>query len=349
MLISADSGSSLGSGLTVLIVFLGLLLSAFFSGSETGYMSVSRVRLRRLGRDDSPAGRRLLAQLRRIEDPILTCLIGTNLSNVILSAALTVSLTEHFGRQGEWLALLGAGFLVITFGEILPKVLYREYSEPLTLASVPAFSLSMVVLAPVRWIMKGYTALLRLALPGMDDGGPGELDRRGLSVLLLSHSVPSRDDQRFTQALNKYLDLASQKLGGVMRPFDQVVTITTTTTVQECLEIARRSGYSRLPMFDPETGLSRGYILVRDLLFLSPEEHPAPVPSRLWRTLLLVDQRMTPYGLFEEMRSRERQLAVVIDSTGNPRGMITLEDLIEAVFGSLRDEFDIHETVAEYS
>ena len=142
-----------------------------------------------------------------------------------------------------------------------------------------------------------------------------------------------------------YLALASQRLGGVMRPFERVVTITTETTVAECLDIAGRSGYSRLPLLPVDGEHLQGYVLVRDLLFLSPDKHSAPVPRRLWRRLLLVDQRMSPYGLFEEMRSRERQLAIVVDPQGNPRGMITLEDLIEAVFGSLRDEFDIHERV----
>ena len=95
---------------------------------------------------------------------------------------------------------------------------------------------------------------------------------------------------------------------------------------------------------DPDDGLLKGYVLVRDLLFLSRDLHPAPVPRNLRRRLLLVDQRMSPYGLFEEMRSQQRQLAVVVDPVGNPVGMITLEDLIEAVFGSLRDEFDLDDT-----
>ncbi|MBU8870797.1 MAG: DUF21 domain-containing protein [Gemmatimonadales bacterium] len=346
MLIPDGSGDPMDLGFAGVVILMGLFLSGFFSGSETGYMSVSRVRLRRLGRDDSPSGKRLLEQLRRIEDPILTCLIGTNLSNVVLSAVVTLVLTERYGRNGEALAVVFAGVLVIIFGEILPKVLYREYPEQLTLASVPFLSLAMFVLAPVRWILKGYTSLLRLALPGVDDGGQGELDRRSLAALLLSHSIPSREERRFTHAVNKYLDLASRRLGGVMRPFAEVVTITTETTVAECLEIAGRSGFSRLPLLDAGRGRLQGYVLVRDLIFLSREEYPSSVPRRLWRRLLLVDQRMSPYGLFEEMRSRERQLAVVVDPEGNPRGMITLEDLIEAVFGSLRDEFDFHETVS---
>jgi magnesium and cobalt exporter, CNNM family len=345
MLISTG-GSVPGLGLAGLIVALGLFLSAFFSGAETGYMSVSRVRLRRRGRDDTPAGRRLLKQLRRIEEPILACLIGTNLSNVLLSAVATMVLTERYGQNGEWMAMILVGTLVIFFGEILPKVLFREFSEPLTLGASPAIGLAMFVLAPVRWILNGYTALLRRALPGKGESGSGGLDRRSLAALLLSNSVPSGEDRRFRHALNKYLDLASEKLAGVMRPFESVETIATNTTVAECLRIARQSGYSRLPLTDPDDGRLQGYVLVRDLLFLSPDQHPEPVPRNLRRRLLLVDRRMSPYGLFEEMRSQQRQLAVVVDPSGNPVGMITLEDLIEAVFGSLRDEFDSDDAAA---
>lgn len=337
-------GSGTGSTTAITLVIVSLFLSAFFSGSETGYMSVSRVRLRSRRKDETPVGRRLLRQLRRIEDPILTCLIGTNLSNVVLSALVTMLLTERYGERGEWMSVLVAGTAVILFGEILPKVLFREYAEGLTLISTPVVAVAMFALAPVRWVLNRYTDLLRRTLPDSGAETGGGLDRRSLAALLLSNSLPTGQDRRFTLAMNKYLDLASRRLGGVMRPFESIRTIESGTTVGECLAIARESGYSRLPILAADAGRLEGYVLVRDLLFLSREKHGEPVPRHLWRRLLLVDGRMSPYGLFEEMRNQERQLAVVVDPQGNPEGLITLEDLIEAVFGSLRDEFDFHET-----
>ena len=238
-------------GWALILVLFGLGLSAFFSGSETGYMSVSKVRLRHQGRDTTARGRRLLKHLRRIEDPILTCLIGTNLFNVILTAIMTMVLTDRYGQKGEWLSVILAATLVIIFGEILPKIMYREFPESLTLASVSTISVFMVAMAPVRWVLNGYTKLLHRVLPGGETSEHRGLDRRSLAALLLGNSVPSREDQRFTNALDKYLDLASRRLGGVMRPFRDVETITSQTTVQECLAMARRSGFSRLPMLEP--------------------------------------------------------------------------------------------------
>jgi len=198
-----DGGGLFGLG-PLWMVGLGvfsLLMSAFFSGSETGYMSVSRVRLRNRPASDSTAVRRLRSQLRRIEDPILTCLIGTNLFNVFFTALVTAELSVRFGAQGKWLALVVVSILVILFGEILPKVLYREYPEQLTLASAPAISGAMGLLSPVRWLLRGYTSLWSRILPATDSGRE-DLNRRSLAALLLTNSAPNENDQRFAEAVH---------------------------------------------------------------------------------------------------------------------------------------------------
>ena len=327
---------------TVGVLGLGvfsLFMSGFFSGCETGYMSVSRVRLRSLPDAERPLVRRLQLQLRRIEDPILTCLIGTNLFNVFFTAMVTAVLAERFGARGQWLAMGLVSVLVILFGEILPKVLYREFPEKMTLASAPAISVAMGILSPVRWLLRGYTALLRHFLPttGSDRD---DLNRKSLAALLLTNTVPSDNDQRFAQALDRFLELAGHPLSGNMRPLDSLVTVGPEVTVAECLATASRSGFSRLPVTREDGRDLQGYVLVRDLLFLPRQDHDLVLPRKFIRSFLLVDERMSPYELFEELRSQGRQLAVVVDGSGNPRGMITLEDLIEPVVGSIQDEFD---------
>jgi CBS domain containing-hemolysin-like protein len=134
--------------------------------------------------------------------------------------------------------------------------------------------------------------------------------------------------------------LAGHPLTEIMRPLDHVVGVGPDTTVAECLQVAARSGFSRLPITREDGRRVQAYLLVRDLLFLPREDHDCRVPRKLWRTFLLVDERMSPYELFEEMRGQRRQVAFVVDANGNPRGLVTLEDLIEKVMGSIRDEFD---------
>jgi putative hemolysin len=327
----------------VLVLVVGLLLSAFFSGSETGFMSVSRVRLRRSGQSESGQGRTLQELLRNIEDPILTCLIGTNLFNVMISAVLTVIMTSLLGDYGEWAAVAVGATLVITFGEIVPKVLYLEFPETLTGRSVRGIRFAMMVLWPVRMLLLFYTRFLRF-LQGQGSSGQESLDRRSLAALLLTNSPLNPDDRRFAMLMDRYLELEGITLGPIMRRLDKLETVGPEATVGECLAVAARHGFSRLPLTREDGHQLQAYVLVRDLLFLPREQHDQLIPRNLWRSFLLVDVRMSPYELFEELRHRNAQLAVVTDPRGNLLGMITLEDLIETVIGSIHDEFDEHLT-----
>lgn len=330
------SGTVLGWDLTIAVALVALAGSAFFSGCETGYMSVSRARLHRTGAMASPRGRRLAGQLAHIEDSILTCLIGTNLFNVLGSAVVTVALTARYGPRGEWLALLIVATFVIVGGEVLPKVIYREYPERMMLASVPLATGARTVLAPVRWLLRGYTVLLGKVLPPPRADSEG--DRRSLAALLLSNAVPAADDRRFAELLDRFVRLAGRSVAGLARPLDAVVAVPAYAPVSECLAVTARSGHSRLPVRDGD--VVTAYVLARDLVLLPEAERERILPRRLWRPLLMVDGRLSPYAMFEEMRGQGRQIALVCDPNGNPEGLITLEDLIEAVVGAIADEFD---------
>lgn len=331
----AGSGGWQGA---LLVGAVCVLLSAFFAGIETGLMSVSRVRLRRSPAAGTPNGRRLRRLLRDLEDPVLTCLVGNNLVNVVFSAVMTIVLTARFGDAGQGLAVAVVSVFVLIFGEILPKVVFREYPERLTLAVLPAFRVVMVVLWPLRWLLRAYRRLWQRLLPA--DGGGGRLDRGALAALMLAHAEPSSQEKGFGEILDRFLQLAHRPLTALMRPLGAVIAVGPDATVAECLAVAASSGLSRLPVTREDGSVLQAYVTARDLLFLPPEAAGEVVPRRLWRPFVLVDARMTPYEVFEELRGQGDQLAAVCDPAGNPLGLITLEDLVETVMGSIHDEFD---------
>ncbi len=331
---SGDNGLLLGLGLVACLVG-----SAYFSGTETGLMSISRVRLRRSRAADSPRGRRLRRLLRDLEEPVMTCLVGNNLVNVAFSALVTMVLTARFGDSGQGLAVAVVSIVTMVVGEILPKTLYREYPERLSLATLPVFSVVMVVLWPARLVLRAYRRLLQRLLPA-PAGSRRRLDRGSLAALMLAHTPPSNTERGFGEILERFLQLAHRPLTALMRPLDAIVSLGPEATVAECLAVATRSGLSRLPVTREDGCALQAYVTVRDLLFLPPEGAAEPVPRRLWRPLVLVDARMTPYEVFEELRGQGNQMAAVCDPAGNPQGLITLEDLIETVMGSIHDEFD---------
>lgn len=326
-------------GFVTLVSLACLVASAFFSGTETGLMSVSRVRLRRSAAGETPVGRRLRRLLHDLEEPVMTCLVGNNLVNVVFSALMTVVLTERFGEAGQGLAVAVVSVLVLICSDILPKVIYREYPERLTLASMPVFTVVMAVLWPVRWVLRGYRRLWQRLLPS-PDGHRRRLDRKSLAALMLAHTPLSNQERGFGEILDRFLQLAHRPLTALMRPLEAVVAVGPESTVAECLAVAARSGLSRLPVTREDGCVLQAYVTARELLFLPPESAAMTVPRRLFRPFVLVDARMTPYEVFEELRGQANQMAAVCDPAGNPLGLITLEDLIETVLGSIHDEFD---------
>ncbi len=319
------------------VLVVCLMASAFYSGAETGLMSVSRIRLRRLHRGGDGRIKRLGAMLSRIEDPILTCLIGNNLFNVLGSAVVAAVMVARFGPRGDILAAAVVAPLVIVFGEILPKMMFREFPEGMTLAVARPLRWSMILFAPLRWVMLAYSTLLDRLLPGDRPMAKGVLDRKRLVSLLRTHAAAGRD-RTFTEHLERSLDLATLSLTGIMTPASRVVSLAIDATPEQCREMAAASGFSRLPVRDRGERLI-GWVLVRDLLL---NELPAgrPAPPALLRDCALVDQDMSPWALLDELRWQQQQMAIVVDGEGEPRGLVTLEDLLEVLVGHIEDEHD---------
>ncbi len=338
------SGAAVTGDLALALLVLSLAGSAFFSGAETGLMSVSRVRLSLLAREGDRRVDRLLKLRRDLDDAILTCLVGTNLSNVTASAVATALLTALLGPRGEGVAVVAASLVLVIFGEILPKIVYREYAERMTLASLRPLLAFRVIIWPVRVGLRAYSQLLQ-RLSGPADGGRSGLDRTALAALLSSDD-PDPREQRFQLTMQRFLRLSNRRVAELMRPVGEVMSVAAGVTMDEALAVASRSGFSRLPVQGTDGDLA-GYLLVRDLLLAEGRVAGAdPVPVDLIRALLLVDAALSPYELFEELHSRDAQLAAVVDLTGRAVGIITLEDLIEKVTGAIADEFDRPEDAA---
>lgn len=313
-----------------------LLASAFFSGTETGLMSVSRIRLRSRPDAETAALNRLLL---RVEDPILTCLIGTNLTNVLGSALVTAALTVRFGARGDVIAAVLMSTLIILFGEILPKLLYREYPERLTLASTRPLRGAMFLLAPVRAVLLGYSRLLQRLLPGDAEAGDREANREATAALLRTQHGRA-GDRSFREMLARCLELGALDLGVLMTPAARMVSLPRGADLAACRTTAAVSGYSRLPVIDGDPRRPVGWVLARDLLFLDEDAPWRGIPATILRTCPWVRRDLSPWDLFEEMRWQQQQIAMVADEAGDLVGLVTLEDLLEVLVGSIEDEFD---------
>ncbi|MBT3317482.1 DUF21 domain-containing protein [bacterium] len=328
--------------LTVAIVAVACVLgSAFCSGIETGLMSTSRIRIYlREQEKRSKSLSRLKKMLLRIEDPILTSLIGTNLFNVIGTSVVTAYLTTLYGTKGDLAAATVMAIVIIIFGEIIPKVLYREFPESLTTQSVPTLRLLMILMVPLRWIMMQYSRWLDFVLPGESTGYGDDISREKMGHILSAYQ-PDNMDQQFKVIANRCLALSSTTIEPLTKQIDKAVCLKEDMTMKQCRAIAVLSGYSRLPVLNNAKRLT-GWVLSRDLLFQDKQAEDK-LPDDIIRKAVLVQRVMSPWDLFEELRWHKQQIAFVVNIHGDPTGLVTLEDLLEVVVGSIEDEFDIQQ------
>ena len=329
-----------------------LVLSAFFSGSETALTAASRSSLRaRADRGDRGAG----AALEITEDSerlIGALLLGNNVVNIFAASLATALLTRLFGDSGVALATLVMTSLVLIFSEVLPKT--YAITTPETVASRVARPVRLLtrVLAPVvalvRLLVRGLLWLFGVRTDPADQ--VFRIREEIAGALALGHSegsVHKEDRDRLLGAL----DLGSRTVEEVMRHRSQVEMIDAAADPDTILTAVLASPHTRLPLYLGERENVVGVIHAKDLL-RAVEKVVRGVDGNLAsvRELDVMQVAMKPYfvpettPLDEQMREflkRRTHFALVVDEYGDLRGLITLEDILEEIVGEITDEFDI--------
>ncbi|TCP61323.1 Mg2+/Co2+ transporter CorB [Rhodovulum bhavnagarense] len=329
-----------------------LLMSAFFSGSETALTAASRGKLRsRADKGDSGAE----TALRITEDNerlIGSVLLGNNMVNILAASLATALFTRLFGESGVALATLVMTLLVLIFAEVLPKT-YAITNAELAAARVsPAIRLVIMVFSPIVAAVRRLVRLI-LALFGVKT----DPDRNVLAVreeiagaLQLGHSegvVEKEDRDRILGAL----DLGERTVEEIMLHRSKIEMVDADASPETILSHSLESPHTRLPIFkdDPENIV--GVIHAKDLLRAMDKlmRGPDACPEKL-KEFRVLDVAMKPYfvpettTLDDQMREflrRHTHFALVVDEYGALRGLITLEDILEEIVGEITDEFDV--------
>jgi Mg2+/Co2+ transporter CorB len=323
-------------GALLLVLVLLLILSGFFSGSETSMMAVNRYRLKTMakaGHRGAKLAERLLARTDRLLSVIL---LGNNLVNSAAAALVTVIAFRMFGENelSLTLATLAVTFLILVFSEVTPKVIGASYPERIVpVVSYPLMLLSRVF-SPVIWFInlfvQGQLKLFRLKV-----AGEGEASRMGVEEMrtLLAESGHLLPASHRKMLLNLF-DLESLTVDDVMRPRGEIEAIDLDASPSEIVERLQTSHHSHLPVFRGELNEVLGIAHVRralirigeeafdETVFLEGLRMPYFVPSG---TSLL-----SQLGQFQESR---QSMALVVDEYGELLGLATVGDVLEEIVG----------------
>ncbi len=326
-----------------------LILSAFFSGSETALTAASRPLMHQLAKDGNPRAH-LINTLRHHKERLLgAILLGNNLVNILASALATSVLMTLFGEAGVVLATVGMTLLVLIFSEILPKTYAIRHANRAALAVVPTINVLVIVLLP---FVKTINVIVRLLLrlfgidPHASDGlHSSTAELRGAIELHASHA--QGEDKESGIMLRSVLDLADVQVGEIMTHRKGVSAINATDSVETIITQVLDSPYSRLPLWRDEPDNIVGVLHAKALLREVRERANDPeklsnidilsVAAKPWfvpESTQLLDQ-------LQAFRARREHFAMVVDEYGSLLGIVTLEDVLEEIVGDIDDETDV--------
>ncbi|OUS33867.1 hypothetical protein A9Q94_17985 [Rhodobacterales bacterium 56_14_T64] len=337
--------------ITASIIVLLLVLSAFFSGSETALTAASRGKLRSQADKGSRGAKRALSVTEDSERLIGSVLLGNNLVNILAASLATAMFTRAFGESGVAMATLVMTLLVLVFAEVLPKTYAISNAEKAAAAVAPIIGVLVTLLAPfvsaVRLLVRG---LLRIFGVQIDPNSNVLAFREEIAgALQLGHSegvVEKEDRDRILGAL----DLSERAVEEIMLHRSKIEMVDAANDPQAVLEQCLNSPYTRLPLFRDEPENIIGVVHAKDLLRAMYAKIGGPEgDATSLRGFQIADVAKPPYfipettPLDDQMRQFLRQrshFALVVDEYGSLQGLITLEDILEEIVGEITDEFD---------
>jgi len=332
----------------ILLVVL-LLCSTFFSGSETALMAVSRVHLRQLEKKHPRRVHIVEAILKKPERLIGTILLCNNLVNIAMSALATALAISLWGNAGIIYATAGLTFIILIFAEISPKVYSKYHSARISLAVAPVLRVIMTftrpMVAAVTYIARMLLLLIGVNLSKVKRPLVTEAEVKALIDIGWEEGAITDGEK---QMLARIFTLNDKTVGDIMVPLRHMVTLSSDDTIDKALKKIRRCPYSRFPL---RRGGSReiiGFIHARDLLGKTGQRKLGAV-KRLVRPPYLIHEDRKIDSQLRSFKSRRLHEAVVLDKDGEVVGLVTLEDILEQMVGSIEDTYDTGEDFLEVS
>ena len=333
------------SGDTVVIrlvlVVVCLVLSAFFSSSETALTTVNLIRIRNLADNGDKAAAWVLKARRDQSKMLGAILIGNNVVNLSASSMLTVLVTDVFGSQAVGAATGVLTLLVLLFGEITPKTIATLEAEKNALRFARVICLLMTILTPVIFVVNLLSGGV-LRLLGVDPNKPTDsiTEDELRTIVEVGHEKGVIESEE-KEMINNVFDLGDSVARDIMVPRIDMSFVDVEASYEELMEIFRRDHYTRLPVYEDNTDNIIGIINMKDLILL--EDRAAFSVRDYLRQPLFTFESKKLSELMIEMRKTSNNIVIVLDEYGATAGLITLEDILEEIVGDIRDEFDADE------
>ncbi len=343
--------------LNLLVLFVLILINAFFAATEIAIISLNDSRIRKQAEDGDPVARRIHKLLAEPGRFLATIQVGITFAGFLASAFAAESfagvVAKSIDPTGTIVFVHTATVIVITlvlsffslvFGELVPKRLALKSPEKISAATIGTITAVGAVLKPfVKLLTLSSNLILRML--GVD---PVQRERtvteEEIRMMVDVGQEAGSIHEQEKQLIENIFEFNDKAVSEIMRHRTEIVSLPVDATFEEVLALAVNEKYTRIPVYEDSIDNIVGILHVKDLLYVAMEGLKAPFSLRgMIRPPYLVPESKPIDKLFREMQRDRAQLAVIIDEYGGTAGIVTLEDLIEEIVGSLQDEYDDEE------
>lgn len=322
----------------LLLIFL-LFSSGFFAGSETAFTSISKIQVRQLQKKTDKKSKRILKLRNKMDFLITTVLTGTNLINTLMSALVTSFVVSKFGSTYVTAATAILTILVIVFSEIIPKTLgafnslkFAEFSSGLLLVVQTVFF-------PVVWIFSMLTKFIEFIEKILFKEKQTLVTEEELKTLIDVSENEGTIEVSEKKLLNRIFEFSDLRVSDFYRHRSLVTYLNVNSPVKDAIKIFSDCGYSRIPIYEENLENVVGLLFYKSIVFAERSELNSPLFIRSnMKKIMFVPETLSAVDLLKEFKKAKQNFAVVVDEYGTNCGIVTMDDILKAVFGHVTDE-----------
>ena len=330
----------MGESFPVISIVGFLIISAFFSGSETAFFSLSKIQIKKLEKSSNKSSKRILRLLSNPKELLIIILLGNTIVNVAASstaALIAISIGEEYLPQFSQSLIMIVEIIIMTillliFGEIAPKLL--AFSSPEKTARSSSFFLEIIkyLLWPIIKILEFISSIFSTKNKAEQTNITSEDFKNLIKSKVTKHPL-EENEKRIITSIFRFSSTDANK---IMTPRVDIAGVDTSEGLQKVKEIIISSGHSKIPIYKTNIDNIIGIIYAKDII-LNPTKQSI---SSLLRPPLFVTENTKIQNLLNKFKRRKIQIAIIVDEYGGTEGLITLEDILEELVGEIRDEYD---------
>lgn len=328
---------------SLLFLMIGLLLiSAFFSMTETAYSSVGRLRMKTLVELDKQGSKKALWIVDNFDRTLTTLLVGNNLANIALatvSVLLFSGLFSHLTNADTIITVMNTvvmTIVILIFGEILPKSIAKSSAEKICLLESKFVYFLIKVMTPITY---PFLVLNRKVTRRIDNDNKISVTESDLETIIGTMEEEGSIDEEEADMLQKVLDLSEITVEEIMTPRVDMIAVEVNDDVKTITEVFLKNRFSRLPVYDTNTDNIIGILSERDFYTKLIKDQNVNI-RRMIRPALFIPYSTKVDALIELLQTKNMHLAVVVDEYGGVDGIVTMEDALEELVGEIYDEHD---------